>query len=198
MKIEVNVPDGISGVWEVKTVERPKPSQLEIVRAAFNQDGRIAPEGTYKVLKREGTLVMSNTPDEIRDFMHVVRGAYGTILINGLGLGVLVQALLDRGQVEEIIVIEKSADVIRLVGGHYEKDDRVTIIQADCFEYQPPQGKRYNYVWHDIWDNICSDNLPEMHKLHRKYGRKTDEQSSWCRGICEREKRQDDIHNGWY
>jgi hypothetical protein len=32
------------------------------------------------------------------------------------------------------------------------------------------KGKRYDMVWHDIWDDICSDNLEGMAKLHRKYG----------------------------
>ena len=53
--------------------------------------------------------------------------------------------------------------------------------QADALEYKPPRGEQYDVVWHDIWPNICTDNLPEMHKLHRKYGRRCNWQGSWCR-----------------
>lgn len=62
------------------------------------------------------------------------------------------------------------------------------IINADAFAYKPPKSKRYGAVWHDIWANICADNLPEMHKLHRKYGRIADWQGSWCRWQCERNR----------
>ena len=68
----------------------------------------------------------------------------------------------------------------------YIKDKRVTIINADAFEWKPPKDQRYDVVWHDIWDNICGDNLPEMTKLHRKYGKKTDWQGSWCKYECKR------------
>ena len=79
---------------------------------------------------------------------------------------------------------------IKLIAPHYN-DPRLEIIHADAFEWKPPKGVRYNCVWHDIWDYICTDNLPEMHKLHRKYGRRCDYQESWCRSVCEYEKRQE-------
>ena len=133
---------------------------------------------------------MSNTPDEIRDFIPFKCRAHGHILINGLGIGVLVKALLEKDDIKSITIIEKSMDVINLSGPTYAMDKRVTIINADAFEHNPPLGMRYNYVWHDIWDNIDSDNLPEMHKLHRKYGRKSDHQKSWCRHECEQQKKR--------
>ncbi len=112
--------------------------------------------------------------------------AEGKVLVNGLGLGVLLKALLDKGDITEVTVIENSEDVINLVAETYLSDDRVSIIHADAFEWKPPKGKRYDFVWHDIWDYICADNLPDMHKLHRKYGRRTSHQESWCRDRCER------------
>lgn len=95
--------------------------------------------------------------------------------------------MLDKPAVDKVTVIEISPDVITLVGSYLKEHfgARLEIIEADAFTWQPPRGVRYGAVWHDIWDNICSDNLPEMHKLHRKYGRRTDWQGSWCRWRCE-------------
>jgi hypothetical protein len=197
MNIELTIPDGKQGDWTISTVNVPPPHPLTVARAMLRGGGRIVPQGVYKILKRNETIVMSNTPDELRDFRYFLSKASGSILINGLGLGVLVQGLLNKPEVTEITVIEKSIDVIKLVGPHYLKDSRVTIINECCFDYSPPKGKRYNFIWHDIWDYITSDNLPEMKKLHRKYGRKTDHQFSWCREICERNAREDK-RNGWY
>jgi len=85
-----------------------------------------------------------------------------------------------------VTVVEKSKDVISLVAKHYLGDHRVTIVNADAYLYKPPKGVKYDAVWHDIWDNICGDNLPEMTRLHRKYGKRADWQGSWCRSLCRR------------
>ena len=185
MNIEINVPDGISGEWAVETfIVSDEDAKFASMRAMFHGGRGCLPAGTYKKLTHHKYLVMSNTPDEIRDFLHFVRQADGSVLVNGLGLGVLLKALLNKPEITDITVIEKSEDVIKLVAPTYLKDKRVTIINADAFEWRPPKGKRYNAVWHDIWNDICSDNLKEMEKLHRKYARKTDYQESWCRARC--------------
>lgn len=193
MNIKVEVPDGKSGNWEVKTFEVPEKS-VEGLRLAMQ--GRHIKPGVYKSLSRGRTIVMSNTPAEIRDFIHVIRRARGNILINGLGLGVLLTALLEKSEVKTITIIEKSQDVINLVAPTFFDDARVTIICADAFEYQPPRGMRYNCVWHDIWDNICTDNIDEMSKLHRKYGRRCEYQDSWCRDLLKRMRAQEK-RNEW-
>ena len=59
-----------------------------------------------------------------------------------------------------------------MVAPTYIQDKRIKIINEDAFEFKPPKDKRYDFVWHDIWDDICTDNLPEMTKLHRKYVKK--------------------------
>lgn len=195
MKIEINVPNGKSNDWEVDefTVGDDEITQC----ISMMKTGRGVEAGTYKRLKRGGTTVMSNTPDEILDFVYEFRGVKGKVLINGLGLGVTVKYLLDNPEVTEVIVIEKSKDVIDLVADSYRKDERFKVINADCFEYSPPKGEKYNFVWHDIWDYITSDNLEEMKKLHRKYGRRTESQASWCRSLCEIQAKQDRKSYWW-
>lgn len=184
MKIKINVPDNISGEWEVKTFEITEgEAKFANMRAAFRGRGYIN-AGIYKKLLRGGEIIMSNSPDEIADFMSFVYKAKGNILINGLGLGVLLKALLDKEEVENITVIERSIDVIKLVGKTYLKDKRVNIICADAFKWKPLNGTKYDYVWHDIWDYITSDNLSEMKKLTRKYSKISGYQESWCRKQC--------------
>ena len=132
--------------------------------------------------------------------MYFIREAQKSkrILINGLGLGVCLAAILESDVPEKIVVVEKSEDVIKLVGPTFENDSRVEIIHADALEYKPPKGEKYDAVWHDIWPNICSDNLESMKKLHRKYGRRAAWQGSWARGLCELQKKREDEHNRRY
>ena len=192
MKIDINIPDGKSGNWAVETFTVSEDeARLENLRAAFSYSSRGISPGTYKRLMRGGTVVMSNTPAEISDhlcFIYRSKRVGGDILINGLGLGVALSEILKSDLVRSVTVIEKSNDVINLVAGHFANDHRVSIINQDAFEFNPPKGKRYSTVWHDIWDYICSDNLPEMTRLHRKYGRRCDWQDSWCKKLCKRQR----------
>jgi hypothetical protein len=190
MDIKINVPDGVSGDWEVSTFNvTEQDCEIFNMRALYHPGGRTIKAGTYKKLTRRGTIVMSNTPAEIRDhlgFIYRARRSNGNILINGLGLGVCLSAILESTTIKTVTVIEKSSDVIALVSPSFANYKRVTIICADAFEWKPPKDIRYDAVWHDIWDNICGDNLPQMSKLHRKYARKTEWQDSWGKALCKR------------
>jgi len=183
----VGIPEGQVGPWRVERwVMTETDAWASSLRAALNPQRpyRAVPVGTYTKLTHNGSTIMSDTPDELRDFQMAVLNAKGHILINGLGLGCVVISCLRRPEVETATVIEIDPNVIALIGPHII-DDRLTIINGDAFQYKPPKGQRYQMVWHDIWDTICSDNLPQMHQLHRKYGRRTDWQGSWSRELCE-------------
>jgi phospholipid N-methyltransferase len=190
MDIAINVSNGVSGEWRVEDFEITEAgAKFENMRAAFHPGGRYVKAGVYKRLMRGGVVVMSNTPSEISDHMYFINTAKkgGDILINGLGLGVALKEILTSKEIKSVTVIEKSEDVINLVAPAYQ-DSRVTIINTDAFDWIPPKGKRYDAVWHDIWDYICADNLPEMTRLHRKYGRRANWQGSWCKELCLRFK----------
>lgn len=189
-KYKVEVPEGSSGHWKVERFTvAGNDAKFERLRAAFN-GGRYVPEGTYTWLKRSNYTVMSDTPDEIRDHLGAIGNAHGDVLINGLGLGVVLQAVARKPEVNKVTVIEKSPDVITLVAPYYTHlyGDKIEIIEDDALNFKPAKGSRFDMVWNDIWDDICADNLEDMKKLHRKYGRYTDWQGSWCRHLCERNR----------
>lgn len=177
---KVSLPECSKGEWKIIHKEsKPYFNSAEI------RLGRTVPAGEkITVLYRGKTLVMSDTPAEQADHKPAERHARGHCLINGLGIGMVLQACLDKSEVTKVTVVELSQDLIDLVSPFYS-DPRVEFICANAFEYQPPAEVRYEMVWHDIWDTICADNLPDMHRLHRKYGRKTAWQGSWAREICE-------------
>lgn len=193
--LKSNVPAGQSGNWRVeKYVVTEEAARFEEMRAAIHGCRRYVPAGNYTRLMcgsgHGSVTVMSDTPDELRDFHMFVYRAHGSILINGLGLGCVVQALLAKPEVTDITVIEKSPDVIALVEPTL-RDPRLTVINADAYEWVPPKGRRWNAIWHDIWNDLCTDNLTGMTKLHRKYARRCDYQASWCKGELEYQKRRE-------
>lgn len=183
------IPEGQSGDWKVeKYTVSEEDAKFFNLRCHLNfEHTRVIDPGTYTSLKNKTALVMSDTPAEVRDQLFFTLRAQGVVLINGLGLAVTTRLLLAKSDVTQLIVNEISQDVINLVA-KYVKDDRLTVNHVDAFEWKPPKGFRLNAVWHDIWNNICEDNLPDMKKLHRRYGHWADSQGSWGR---------DQIHRRW-
>jgi len=188
-KYKVNIPERQSGDWKVeKFTVSEEEAKFHNMRAtfSFSDRGRPIKPGTYTRLMRNRTVIMSDTPAEIGDHIWFMQDAIGNVLLNGLGLGVVLNGVLLKEEVEQVIVNEISEDVIQLIA-HNFKDKRVTINHANAFTWKP-DSVRFNFIWHDIWDNICEDNLSEMKQLHRKYGhylRKPYFQGSWGRDWIE-------------
>lgn len=193
-KYKVSVPEGAQGDWRVdRFVVSDEDAKFARLRAVFKGVREEVPAGQYTRLTLHATTIMSDTPAEVRDHLDIIYRARGRVLINGLGLGMCAQAVLNKPEVEHVTIVEKSADVIALVAPHYVErfGDRLTVIEADALEWRPPKGVRYGAVWHDIWAAQSSENLPDMVKLHRRYGRCADWQGSWCRWMCEDLRRRD-------
>ncbi len=183
---QVDVPEGAKGSWSISKFEIAEdyPGRTrDLLR------GTVITPGSYtRLVHKDRGVVMSDTPMERDGHDEFVYKAKGNVLINGLGLGMALGAILKKegpGRVEKVIVVEIDQDVIDLVGPHYSSDPRVEIVHASAFQYQPPKGMKFDAVWHDIWDAICKDNLDAMKTLHRKYGRRTKWQGSWEREACE-------------
>lgn len=179
--IPVLVPDGASGDWRVESFEvSAAESRFTQLREALGHPDAYVPAGRYKRLTFRGAVVMSNTPFEARAHWDFLQHAKGRVLINGLGLGMALSAILaNDGQVTEVTVVEKAIDVIDLVGPTFAHDSRVKILHADAFTFQPMRGARFDAVWHDIWNDLCPDNLDEMRALRRKYARRAAWQGCW-------------------
>jgi hypothetical protein len=153
----------------------------------YERQGRGCEPGKYARLIVDGELWMSDTTSERRDHREpVAMGDMlgGRALINGLGLGCVVGAMLDT--VDHVDVVERDGRVINSIGAWYRSEygDRVTIHHGDALTIPWPRGSRWNVVWHDIWPTIASDNLAEMETLHRRYGNRARWQGSWCQREC--------------
>ncbi len=187
------IPDGEIGSARVETFE---VSPIDSAAALFSR--MTVPAGTYKKLLINGRIIMSDTPDELRSHYDFIHAATGNILINGLGLGCVLNVVRHKDNVQSITVVERNPDVIELVGPVFADDPKITIIQDDAFTFKPTVGEKYDVVFHDIWFDICTDNLPMMHTLHRRYGRFAKEQISWSRDRLEYEKRRENKRRGYF
>jgi len=156
--------------------------------------GRGTKPGTYTRLMDNDRLWMSDVDAEKRDHLEPVRRIHGyqakRVLINGLGLGMVLNAALSFGHVEHVDVVEIDERVIKLVGPYYEADPRVTIHHANAYAQTGrwPTGTRWDVGWSDIWGNISTDDLVDMAKLNRSYGRRCDWHECWGYWLLKRQQ----------
>jgi hypothetical protein len=152
---------------------------------------RLVPEGDYICLLRrmtdeeraeheehahwENVPIMSDTPSEISEHAWVIDNAHGRVLVVGLGLGVVVSALLAKPDVEHITVVEIDRDVIALTGPYYEDEPRVTIVNDDALRFAAELDRvnasvhlPFDFAWHDIWSHISDRNLDD--DLYAEHG----------------------------
>ena len=183
---KVDVPEGRVGPWAIERFTVPKEPNIEMMRLALA--GRPVPPGEYTRLTHDRRgVIMSDTPAEIRDhsgFFGRLRARFSDVkprrvLIHGLGMGMALRYALLQDHVEHVDVVEIDADVIALVGPHYA-DDRLTIHHGDALDFRFPPGTTWDLAWHDIWDEISADNLAQIARLKRRYGRRVDWQAAWC------------------
>jgi hypothetical protein len=185
------IPNGKSGNW---TVEELTVSQHDAdfskLRASIQprEAGREVLAGKYKALKKNGHLVMSDTRAEILDHAELLYNRKGSVLLHGLGLGMAANACLMSEDLAHLTIVEISEDVIKLIGPalrrrHYKayKAGRIEIIQGDALTWKPPRGAKWDFVWHDIWNDLCLDNRKTMSTLHRRFARRASQQDSWGR-----------------
>lgn len=132
--------------------------------------------------------MMSDTPNEIEDHDDPIQNAGGRMLIHGLGLGCIVAALHVIPEVEHIDVVEYDPEVIALTGRYYASLPKVSIVRGNALTHKWSKGAHWDYVWHDIWERISTDNLePEnaeygisYQMLFDRFESRAERQGAWA------------------
>lgn len=180
---KVDVPEGEMGHWEVKKFSVSKEeAEFDRLRCMIHRGrGDSVPEGSYTKLTYRGGVVMSDTPGEMREHWEIVRAAKGRVLIAGLGLGVVLQAVADQPEVEHVTVFENSVEVVELVWNHYEDryGDKISLETTDFLSYLPSKEEKYDAAWFDIWSHRCEDDLKEHTLLLKRWARRAAWRGCW-------------------
>ena len=176
-KFRVDWAEGSLGLWSVKNFEI-ESANIENIRLTLH--GRPCSPGIYtKLTHHHRGIVMSDTTAEALDHYEIYKQAKGKVLINGLGLGCLLRIILTKPEVTHVDVVEIDKDVIGLVGRYFFADERVTIHCTNALTHTWGRRK-WDVVWHDIWDSICTDNVQEIGKLRAKFEKYCGWQGCWC------------------
>ena len=145
------IPAGASGLWYVKEINNPFRITLP--------NGKERAAGKYTMLLRwtdatihlgHGECVMIDDLPEMQTHLQAALTARGRVLVTGLGLACVARMLQQNPAVESITILEKSADVIKLVWPH-TPHERIELIEADAFAYLKATNRKWDCGWHDIW-----------------------------------------------
>jgi hypothetical protein len=160
------LPPGKEGQAEIRHYE---VTQMDALRTRFSRQRETEPGVVLAQLFLDGKMYMSDSDDEKFSNSGFVYRARGDVLIAGLGIGMILPPLLANPEVTSVTVVEQSAAVIALVAQYYA-DPKLMVLEGDIFEWKPTDKTiRYDAIYFDIWENICTDALPEMAKLHQRF-----------------------------
>lgn len=118
----------------------------------------------------EGNLPwMSVCPSEINSMREPIADAQGRVLTLGLGLGYFPFRISEKDSVSEIVVVEKSREIIRIFEEYlfpkFPHKEKIRVIEDDAFSYlQRLQGDEFDFCFADIWEG-AADGAPAYLKI---------------------------------
>ena len=137
------------------------------------QLGYFDAEFPFPAILENGIEWMTITPNEVETMREPIAKCRGRVLTLGLGLGYFAFHASEKPEVERVVVVERSRDVIEIFKTYllpqFPNAGKIEIVEADAFEYMEkdmPHGK-VDYVFADLWHD-ASDGL-EMYRKLKKY-----------------------------
>lgn len=116
-------------------------------------------------LDYKGNSVMKISNIEIESSYMFIKYAKGKIGIVGLGLGYVVNELLKKKEVKEIIVYEKEKEIIDLYNLSFKEDKRLKIINEDAYK---AKKEKFDYFFVDIYNYKLTNQVVEDYKIFNK------------------------------
>jgi hypothetical protein len=132
------------------------------------------PLRVHELIHRDHGMWMSDVPEELNqigELLHTVK-PFGSVLIGGLGLGLLASAVAQRATVTNVTVVEKDRDVIKLCAPPNSLFDTV---KADITEFLAT-CKPFDFFLLDTWQGTnegtwWSQVMPMRRLIRQRFGR---------------------------
>lgn len=139
------------------------------------QIGFFDTEFSFPAVHENGREWMAIKPSEIETMKCAIEAVSGKVVVFGLGLGYFPYMISLKSDVEEIVIVERDANVIQLckefIIPQFPAKEKITIVQSDAFEYLEAMGKQdFDYAFVDLWHDV-SDGLP-LYVRTKKYEKK--------------------------
>jgi len=149
------------------------PTLVDLNRRCHTGE-RFSPDTPVEDRNQMGAIWMSLTPMEMISQRSGVKMARGTVVIGGLGLGWLLRKVCEKPEVERVVVVEKSQELLDWYGyGMCGRFDKVSdVLCDDIYNQIDKYGLAARYlldIWHLYTGAMDDDRLfPFRHKLRRR------------------------------
>ncbi len=166
--LPVDLPDyrnAIFGDWSIKS----SPGGITSSYLA-----EFAVEPSHFVMRNQSEVWMSTGLIEIESHAWHLHNARGNVLIAGLGMGMFAHAAASKREVDKVVIVEKSPDVIALfkAAAQFENwtyKDKIEIILGDALSQATGNavrtalsGARPDYLYADIWPIYPAPEAPQQ------------------------------------
>jgi hypothetical protein len=147
------------------------PALIDLTR--WSDEGDPFPQKTplrQRVI--HGNVWMSLTPGEMISQRSGVQRARGKVVVGGLGLGWFLRKVCDKPEVEEVVVVEQSRELLDWYGFDLcKRDPKVSeVICDDIYSQIGKHGPRATYLL-DIWPLFCGAELDSaLSKARKRHG----------------------------
>jgi spermidine synthase len=111
---------------------------------------------------------MDDSERELATHEFAIDKAKGKVLVGGLGLGCITEALNAKAEVTEIVVVEIAPEVIELVWEHLDVP-KATIINEDLDSYLAAMTEKFDYIYMDVWKEPKDEAIPYWRGLAEKH-----------------------------
>lgn len=172
----IKIPEIKKGRWELKREKYPAYRGVIAADIVFDGFREIPPLGffpedfEFPAVLEDGNEWMTLTPVDLDTSDEAIERAHGKVVTFGLGLGYYTYMVSEKENVESIIVVERSEDVIALFKEYilpqFSHPEKVRIVNADAFEYaeHTMPAERYDVAFVDTWRD-ASDGAPMYERM---------------------------------
>ena len=173
----INLSDIKEGNWEIR-IEKYLPYRGVIcddmiINPDFSEIpplGFFTEEFCFPAILEGGNEWMTLTPVDLDTCEEAIKAAHGKVVTFGLGLGYYAYMASEKDEVDEVTVVELSADVIDLFKKYIlpqmPNKHKIKIVNMDAFEYaeriMPKEG--FDLAFADTWRD-ASDGAPMYKRM---------------------------------
>jgi len=182
----IDLPEGVSGKVSIvhRTIEEKVPvigMRQAILRGLCPTTGVLAAPRRIHELREEGQGVwMTDQPEELNQIAEMMATVdpRGDVLVGGLGLGIVAATLATRVGMDRIVVVERSADVIKLCHPPLREPDPddYEVVRADVLAYLLDSATpRFDFYLLDTWQGTSESTwweevMPLKRAIRKRWG----------------------------
>ncbi len=158
----LNIPEEVQGDYSIKHLHFKAGYEFKTATARSALMGMQKSETVqfttdvrfHELHHKEQGVWMTDVPVEQAQCNTAIVDYEGDVLVGGLGLGYAVARIAANPMVDSVTVVEISKEVIALTAPHLPNVDKITVVNADLFEYlNTVQHKVFDHAFYDIWQS---------------------------------------------